>query len=80
MIKNKVQCVPIFNESTKRYIGFIDIFDLLQCIPSFSLTKVEHDYVDIVKSAGSSIMRPDFFQVFKRQSFGDAHISKVLSM
>ena len=62
MIKNKVECVPVHNEATRKYIGFVDMFDMVQYI---------------MDAAGSSITRPDFFQVFKRQSFGDAHISKI---
>src|SRR5690349_13967820 len=34
---------------------------------------------DIANAAGHSIVKPDFFQVFKRQPFGDAQVSKILS-
>lgn len=64
LIKNKIQCVPVYNESTRKYVGFIDMFDLVQYIAT---------------AAGHSIVKPDFFQVFKRQPFGDAPVSKILS-
>jgi len=64
LIKNKVQCVPVFNESSRKYIGFIDMFDLVQYISN---------------SAGTTIVKPDFFQVFKRQAYGDVQVSKILS-
>jgi len=64
LIKNKVQCIPVYNDSTRRYIGFIDMFDLVQYIAS---------------AAGPAIVKPDFFQVFKRQSFGDMQVSRILT-
>lgn len=63
LIKNKIECVPVYNESSRKYVGFIDMFDLVQYIAN---------------AAGHSIVKPDFFQVFKRQAFGDAPVSKIL--
>jgi len=64
LIKNKIQCVPVFNEATRKHIGFIDMFDLVQYI---------------YEAAGPAIVRPDFFQVFKRQSYGDSAISRIIN-
>jgi len=64
LIKNKIQGVPVYHETTRKYMGFVDMFALVQ-------------YISI--AAGSAIVKPDFFQVFKRQTFGDAQISKVLT-
>jgi hypothetical protein len=33
----------------------------------------------IASAAGTAVVKPDFFQVFKRQSFGDAQVSKITS-
>jgi len=64
LIKNKIECIPVYNESTRKYTGFIDMFDLVQYIAS---------------AAGPAIVKPDFFQVFKRQTFGDIQVSRLLS-
>jgi len=64
LIKNKVQCVPVFNDTSRKCVGFVDMFDLVQYISN---------------SAGHSISRPDFFQTFKRQSYGDVPISRIIS-
>lgn len=65
MIKNKVSCVPVYNESARKYVGFVDMFDLV---------------LYIANAAGPAVTKPDFFQVFKRQPFGDAQISKVTAV
>jgi predicted transcriptional regulator len=62
LIKNKIQSVPVFQD--RKYMGSIDMFDLVQYISS---------------AAGHAVVKPDFFQVFKRMSFGDAHISNLIT-
>eukprot|EP00026_Physarum_polycephalum_P011375 Phypoly_transcript_11594.p1 GENE.Phypoly_transcript_11594~~Phypoly_transcript_11594.p1 ORF type:complete len:354 (+),score=33.19 Phypoly_transcript_11594:11-1072(+) len=64
LIKNKIDCVPVFNDATRKYVGFVNMFDLVLYISN---------------NAGSAVLKPDFFQVFKRQPFGDAPISKITS-
>jgi CBS domain-containing protein len=63
-IKNKVDCVPVYNEATRRYVGFVDMFELVL-------------YID--NAAGDAVIKPDFFQVFKKQAYGDAQITKITS-
>lgn len=63
MIKNKIQCLPVYNESTKKYIGFIDIYDIVKYI---------------FNAAGPATVKPDFFQVFKRQPFGDTPVYRII--
>lgn len=62
LIKNKVECVPVYNEKIRKYSGFVDMFDIVQYISS---------------AAGSAVNRPDFFQVFKRQAYGDVQVAKI---
>jgi len=64
LIKNKIQCVPVFNDNTKKYMGFVDMFDLVQYIAT---------------AAGHSITKPDFFQTFKRMAYGDVPVSRIIT-
>lgn len=64
LIKNKVDCVPVYNEANRRYVGFVDMYDLVQYISN---------------ACGSAVIRSDFFLVFKRQPLADAPISKITS-
>ena len=32
MIKNKVDCVPVFSDAARKHVGFVDMFDLVLCI------------------------------------------------
>jgi len=63
LIKHKVQCVPVFNEATKKYIGLVDILDLVE-------------YISTV--AGPAMLKSDFFQVFKSHPCGDTQIQQLV--
>jgi len=65
LIKNKIQCVPVYNEGTGRFIGMVDVFDLVQYIFS---------------NAGICLFRTCFFQEFKDHSYANEPVAKIVNL
>jgi 5'-AMP-activated protein kinase regulatory gamma subunit len=65
LIKHKIQSLPVYNEKTGRYVGMVDVFDLVQYI---------------CNKAGDSLFRPDFFQGFKHRAYADEPVSKIINL
>jgi len=65
LIKNKIQCVPVYNEKTGRFIGLVDVFDLVQYI---------------FCNAGVSIFHPGFFQEFKEHAYANEPVASIVNL
>lgn len=65
LIRSKIQCVPVYNEQTKRYIGLVDVFDMVQYIFS---------------NAGECLLRSDFFQGFKGHTYANEPVSTIVNL